>query len=712
MSSARWPVATKEKPCLNCGHSNRCKNAPNGDAALCWRAGGKVIQLKTSSGNKSGYVGAAHRNPQSSKSSAKTFTTMQEAVDAAGKLIANGTLANIWHYEDAQGNDVMAVARFDTPDGKEFRPAHLKKDVWRVGDPSGPLPLYRLPRLVASTGIVYLAEGEKAADGGESVGLMTTTSAHGAESADKTDWSPLAGREVVILLDNDPAGAKYGRAVARKLLMQDTAAVIRLVLLPNLPPGGDIVEFLLANDHLDPESQRATIEKIARETPPIVAVDVIGGPVLTCLADVEPCEISWLWHGRIPLGRISLLVGRPGEGKSFLTTDMTARVTTGTPWPDGSDCPMGSVILISAEDDPADTIRPRLDAHQADVRRVHLLSAVRRIDEDGKPHEIMFSLTDVVALESALKTHPDCKLIVIDPIGSFMGGDVDAHRDNEVRGVLAPVARLAQKYGPAVLVVAHRRKGAGTSADDLALGSRAFTGIARTVWHLSRKSDADADAEAVEQMTGKKCPVRLLLPGKNNLAEEGDGLAFTIAGDPPSIRWDRDPVRMSADDALAVENGTGEERGRPPKEQDGAREWVLAELADLQEHPVADLQRDAKAAGTSWRTIQRAAAKLQVIRERSGFGGAFIWRLPKPGNLSPTEVKEAVERHSTNRATIRATMPKSENSGTNGEIGEFDEKRRFFDDLEHDNNHTCQNVFIGTNKEHAANGDGRERGEL
>ena len=86
---------------------------------------------------------------------------------------------------------------------------------------------------------------------------------------------------------------------------------------------------------------------------------------------------------RIPLGRITLLVGRPGEGKSFFTLDVAARVSTGTPWPDGGECPAGSVILISAEDDPADTIRPRLEAQSADIGRVHLLSAVRMVDANG-----------------------------------------------------------------------------------------------------------------------------------------------------------------------------------------------------------------------------------------------------------------------------------------------------------------------------------------
>ncbi len=166
-------------------------------------------------------------------------------------------------------------------------------------------------------------------------------------------------------------------------------------------------------------------------------------PILTCLADVEARAVSWLWHGRIPLARITLLVGRPGEGKSFLTTDIAARVSTGSMWPDGSLCPRGSVILISAEDDPADTIRPRLDAHSADVRRIHLLSAVQRVGDNGQ-YERMITLADVDAIETALIQLTDCRLIVVDPIGSFLGGKTDAHRDNEVREVLGQ----RRRHGP------------------------------------------------------------------------------------------------------------------------------------------------------------------------------------------------------------------------------------------------------------------------
>ncbi len=344
-----------------------------------------------------------------------------------------------------------------------------------------------------------------------------------------------------------------------------------------------------------------------------------AGPVLVRMADVEARSIRWLWPGRIPLGRLSLLVGRPGEGKSYLTCDMAARVSTGTPWPDGGDCPRGSVLMVSAEDDPGDTIRPRLDAHHADCRRVHLLSAVRRVDEVGQVREALLTLADVASIETAMRRLRDCRLVVIDPIGSFLEGATDAHRDNEVRGVLAPIARLAERYDAAVLIVAHRRKSAGANADESALGSRAFTGIARAVWHLSR--DADDRRR------------RLLLPGKNNLAMEGDGLAFAIGGDPPALRWERDPVTITADDALAAEQSGPGRPGPEPEARNAAADW-LRDLLASGEAAAAKIKAEAADAGLNYRTVQRAADSLGVVREKNRFSGGWQWRLPRP---SPSE---------------------------------------------------------------------------
>lgn len=332
------------------------------------------------------------------------------------------------------------------------------------------------------------------------------------------------------------------------------------------------------------------------------------GPLVTCLADVEPRKVAWLWPGRIPLGRITLLVGRPGEGKSFLTTDMASRVSTGSPWPDGTDCPQGSVLLISAEDDPGDTIRPRLDAHYADVNKIHLLSGIRYQDNNGETERVI-TLADIAAIEETLRRLDDCKLIVVDPVGSYLGGKTDGHRDNEVRGVLAPIAALAERYGAAVLVVAHRRKSAGNSADDLALGSRAFTGIARAVWHLSRDPDNKNR--------------RLFLPGKNNLAREGDGLAFFMIDDPPRIAWAVDPVGMHADDALAAEN---KKHGPQAAAREDATEWLSAALANGP-RPAKEIEDEwVNGQGGSKATLKRAKQKIGVVSYRDQVPGPWTWR--------------------------------------------------------------------------------------
>jgi hypothetical protein len=631
MSENKWLTTKKaDVPCGVCGKVGTCLVAPDGTGFKCWRDGGKVHQMNghpRTNGNGNGYrgsyVGKAHRQVKPGsvpKRAPRVYPTPDAAIEAAGRAVVGGTLAGTWSYADAAGAEVMRVARFNLPDGaKEFRPVHRASNTWKIGDPAGPLPLYRLPEL-PEAGPVFVTEGEKAADAARSVGLPATTSAHGSSSAGGTNWIPLGGREVVILPDHDEPGLKYARDVATLLAKLEPPARVKIVELPGLPRGGDVVEFITARRDAAPEVVCGQIRALADAVSFINSADLIGGPVMTCMADVQPQDVQWLWPGRVPVGRITLLVGKPGEGKSFITIDMGARVTTGTPWPDAAGCPSGSVIFICAEDDPADTIRPRLDAHHADVRRVHLLSAVRRVGEDGKRHEVMFTLADVRALEAALRSVPDCKLVVIDPIGSFLGGHTDAHRDNEVRSVLAPIAALAERYGVAVVIVAHRRKSTGSSADDLALGSRAFTGIARAVWHVTRDS---ADSRR-----------RLLLPGKNNLAPEGTGMAFGLVGQPvASVAWEREPVRMTADDALAAEQGSDRERPGPDADaRKDAADWLRKLLAGGP-RPTKEVQDEAKNAGMAWRTVRRAADELRVKREHCPDGKHWQWRLPERPDL-------------------------------------------------------------------------------
>lgn len=416
---------------------------------------------------------------------------------------------------------------------------------------------------------------------------------------------------------------QYGRCERCEADAQARLAVLSrqakpdVELVLNLPDCGYCRQY--RSKHMDLVDRIAQRQEEQAWHPAPKPVDVPPGPVLTCMAAVEPRPVSWLWPRRIPQGRITLLVGRPGEGKSYVTVDMAARVSTGTPWPDATPCPRGSVLLLTAEDDPADTIRPRLDAHHADVTRVHLLSAIRTTDG-----ERLVTLADVDAIGDVLSRLGDCRLLVVDPVGSYLGGRTDAHRDNEVRAVLAPLAALAEKHGVAVVVVAHTRKATASVADDLAMGSRAFTGIARAVWHLRR------DPENKRR--------RLLLPGKSNLAPEGDGLAFTIEGAPPRIIWERDPVIMTADDALVAE-AARRTPGPESAEQARAVDWLREALAQGP-RPAADLVNEWKNGQEgSTRTLSRAKQVLAAESYRPQTPGPWWWRLTGKDAKDPKDAK-------------------------------------------------------------------------
>lgn len=625
-----WRKVTKDNPCPICGKADWCKISKDCAVVLCGRieegsfqaakdGGGYIHRLiekrkPAKRDTASEYVGKAHR----------TYANAQEAV-AAAVSSTGGILAGEWSYfrDDVE---VARVCRANLPDGgKEFRPVHLNKAGWRLGDPKGLWPLYRLPELLAAdpAGVVFVAEGEKTCDAVRSVGLVCVTSAHGSAAASKTDWTPLGQfPRVGILPDNDEPGQKYAGEVAGILMEQNTAADIRIVKLPGLPPAGDFVEYKESLDSKDDADIRQGVLALF-EAAPMADESQRPGPTIICLADVEAKAIPWLWRGRIPCGRLSLFVGAPGLGKSYATCDFAARVTTGTPWPDGAECERGGVLFVTAEDDPADTIRPRLDAHHADLSRVHLLEGVRRRDDSGRMVEGAFTLADIPALEAALKMHPDTKLVIIDPIGSFIGGKTDAHRDNEIRAVLAPVARLAAQYGPAVLLVMHRKKAVGGTADSMALGSTGFVGIARVAWHLCRDKD---NRER-----------RLFLPGKNNLAKDCGGLAFTIEGDPiGAVHWERDPVLMSADDAVAEE--AGQKRGPSADALEDAKTLLRDELKDGPKRCGYDKRDPSKAEpGTiwaaameavSWSTLRRAKSALRIRAYREQFRGFYMWELP------------------------------------------------------------------------------------
>ncbi|MEW6357950.1 MAG: AAA family ATPase [Planctomycetota bacterium] len=343
-----------------------------------------------------------------------------------------------------------------------------------------------------------------------------------------------------------------------------------------------------------------------------------GGAVLRRMADVEPEEIHWLWPGRIALGKLTLLVGDPGLGKSFLTLDMAARVSRGRPWPDHPGAPgeRGAVILLSAEDDAPDTIRPRLDAAEADVTRIFLLEAVTKLDGEGGTARRMFCLqADLPELERAIERESDVRLVVVDPISAYLGG-ADSHKNADIRGLLAPLSDLAARHKIALVAVSHFNKASGASPMYRTMGSLAFTAAARAVWCVSREKDNPER--------------RLLLPIKNNLAKDGTGLAYSLQESPDHpgvavVAWEPEPVTVTAEEALR--NESEGERGDSPIED--AEAWLREALSDGP-LPSKDVLRIARENGHSERTLRRAKKAVGIVVYRDGFGAGatWYWRLP------------------------------------------------------------------------------------
>jgi len=336
--------------------------------------------------------------------------------------------------------------------------------------------------------------------------------------------------------------------------------------------------------------------------------------ILQMLNNVTREQLDWLWPGRIPLGKLTLLAGDPGLGKSFVTLDIAARVSRGERWPDNplSKQPAGKVILMNCEDDLGDTIAPRLDKANADSSKIIALQGVSLM---GKRRLISLE-ADVPRFEEILTNHPDVRLIVIDPIAGFLG-KVDSHNNSEVRGLLAPLADLASRFHVAILTVTHLAKTGGTKAVYRAMGSLAFAAAARAVWAITK------DPDNPER--------RLFLPAKLNLAKDPDGLAYRI--DDGRVAWEFNPVKMHADDAFAAETASQKPTQRGSERRE-AIAWLREHLTD-KTLPANEVIEAGEQVGFTDRTLRRAYKTIGIPARKESFDGPWLWRLTPAADQPP-----------------------------------------------------------------------------
>ena len=344
------------------------------------------------------------------------------------------------------------------------------------------------------------------------------------------------------------------------------------------------------------------------------------------LSEVPTSEVNWLWDGYIAIGKLTLIVGDPGVGKSYLSLDLAARISTGKAWPDGSspNRSPGSVFLIAAEDGASDTIRPRVMAAGGDLERVVLFTEPR--DQDGNPQ--WFNLKrHIPQLEWAVGQMGDTKLIVIDPITAFSGG-VDERSQGAVREMLRPLSEMAARLGVAVVLISHPNKNEGGKAAYRTTGSLAYNALARAVWYVM-KDPSDNER-------------RLLLAVKNNLAADTFGRAFRIVE--RRLEWERDAVLVTPDEVLAAETAA---RQKSSRLQD-AISFLKQKLAG---GAVAadEIKVRGEAEGLSERTLTRAKSEAQIGSKKfkTDRGSQWFWYLP---GMEPASLDECLSDDGESRA--------------------------------------------------------------
>jgi len=310
------------------------------------------------------------------------------------------------------------------------------------------------------------------------------------------------------------------------------------------------------------------------------------------LSEVVPSTVPWFWEPYLVQGMVSMLSGDPGTGKTFIAQSIAAALSVGqVPYTQESR-PPGSVLYLSLENSPEYILRPRFDKLGGDPSRFHLING-------------SVKLSDVPCLSNAIK-ETGAQLMVVDPIQSFLGADVDAHRANETRPLMDNLSRLATEYKCCILLLRHLSKAPASRAIYRGMGSIDFTGAVRTEL-LAGYSSSDPG-------------LRALVHTKSNIGPIGNSLGYSTANG--SFSWTGESD-LTAQDLLSRESS--KEEGDAIAE---AKEFLASKLSE-KACMVNELYAESEQLGISKVTLKRAKKQLKIEAQKIGLTGGWEWSLPK-----------------------------------------------------------------------------------
>ena len=382
-------------------------------------------------------------------------------------------------------------------------------------------------------------------------------------------------RKVFLCLDSDAAGNE----ACTRLLQEIPAGIAVMRLVPAMKDWNDVLR-----QQGDIPSRKFIAETIPmREFPEAQPVPMLR------MADVELTAVDWLWFPYIPFGKLTIIQGNPGEGKTYFAMRLAAACTNRKPLPNMPTLEPFNVIYQTAEDGLGDTVKPRLMEAEADLERVLV------IDDRGAP----LTLSDERLARAIRENY--ARLVIIDPVQAFLGADVDMNRANEVRPIFRSLGDVAQATSCAIVLIGHLNKAAGTQSTYRGLGSIDITAAVRSLLFIGKLKDSPT--------------TRVLVHEKSSLAPPGQSLAFSL-GDEKGFAW------IGAYDVTADELLAGTDTAKAESKTAQAEVLILELLADGKRLPSAELEKAVNDRGISSRTLRTAKSRIgdRLVTEKNGAG--------------------------------------------------------------------------------------------